>query len=122
MLHHLSIGVRDLDGARRFYDALLEPMGYVRLWTGADGLGYGPPGGGEKLNIFMRPDAFPPGAGSHIAFTAPSLEAVDRAYAAALAQGGRSSGAPGPRPHYGASYYAAFLFDPEGWKLEVVHK
>lgn len=122
MLGHLSIGVRDLDRAARFYDAAMAPIGWVRLWTEADGLGYGPPGGNDRLATFLRPDAHPPGRRFHLCFDAKSDAAVDAFYAAALANGGTDDGPPGLRPHFGPHYYAAFVFDPEGWKLEVLHK
>jgi catechol 2,3-dioxygenase-like lactoylglutathione lyase family enzyme len=122
MLSHVSLGVQDLGKAAEFYDAVLEALGYVRLWTGENGLGYGPPGGGEKLNIFLRSDARPPGPGFHLAFAASAATDVDRFHAAALAKGGSDLGSPGPRPHYGASYYAAFVADLDGHKLEAVHQ
>jgi len=121
MLGHLSIGVRDLDTAARFYDAVLAPIGWVRLWT-ENGVGYGPSGGNDKLAVFARPDAHPPGTGFHLCFNASSDAAVDAFHAAAMANGGRDDGAPGLRPHFGPDYYACFVFDPEGWKLEALHK
>lgn len=120
MLGHLSLGVRDLAMATKFYDAALGALGCVRLWTGEDGRGYGAPGGGEKLNLFERADAHPPGNGFHLAFVAPSREAVDRFHAAALLNGGVDAGPPGLRPQYGPRYYAAFVLDPDGHKLEAV--
>lgn len=122
MLSHVSLGVRDLDRAASFFDAMLAALGYVRLWTGESGLGYGVPGGGEELNIFEHSGAAPPGAGFHLAFAAPDRAAVDRFHAAALAHGGADRGPPGPPPHYGKDYYAAFVLDPDGHKLEVVHQ
>jgi catechol 2,3-dioxygenase-like lactoylglutathione lyase family enzyme len=122
MLGHLSIGVRDLDKAARFYDAVLGPIGWVRLWTDPDGLGYGPPGGNDKLAVFLRAEARPPGPGFHLAFDAPNPAAVDAFHAAAMANGGTDDGAPGPRPNFSPTYYAAFVYDPEGWKLEAVHQ
>ena len=122
MLSHISLGVRDLTRATRFYDAVLAELGYVRLWTGTAGIGYGARGGGEKLNIFESPNASPAGEGFHLAFEAPAPTAVDSFHAAALANGGVTVGPPGPRPHYGATYYAAFVRDPEGHKLEAVHQ
>lgn len=120
MLGHVSIGVRDLDRAALFYDAAMAPIGWVRVWAEPDGLGYGPPDGNDKLAVFLRSDAHPPGSGFHLALNAPSQEAVDAFHAAALANGGTDAGAPGLRPHYGPAYYAAFVYDPEGWKLEAV--
>ena len=122
MLGHLSIGVRDLERAKTFYDAALAPIGWIRVWTEADGIGYGPPGGNDKLAVFLRSNAFPPGPGFHLALNAPGQAAVDAFHAAALANGGTDAGPPGLRPHYSATYYAAFVFDPEGWKLEAVHQ
>jgi len=122
MLGHLSIGVRDLEGAGRFYDAVMVPIGWVRLWAEPSGLGYGPPSGNDKLALFLRPDAHPPGPGFHLCFNAPTDAAVDAFYAAAMASGGRDDGPPGPRPHFASDYYACFVYDPEGWKLEALHK
>jgi catechol 2,3-dioxygenase-like lactoylglutathione lyase family enzyme len=122
MLGHISIGIRDLERQRRFYDAVMAPFGFVRVWSDASGIGYGPPGGGDKLALFVHADSAPPGRGFHIAFDAPSRAAVDAFYRAALANGGRDDGPPGLRPQYTPTYYAAFVFDPEGWKLEAVHQ
>ncbi|QQS15017.1 MAG: VOC family protein [Rhodospirillales bacterium] len=123
MLGHLSFGVSDLDAAGRFYDAVLAPLGYVRVWTSAHAVGYGEPGGGDKLALFARPgQVVAPGPGFHLAFDAPDRAAVDAFHAAAVRGGGRDDGAPGPRPKYGAAYYAAFIVDPDGHKLEAVHK
>ncbi|UXN72691.1 VOC family protein [Devosia sp. A8/3-2] len=122
MLGHVSLGVRDPAQAALFYDAVLAALGYVRLWTGEGGLGYGSAGGGEKLNIFERAGASPPGEGFHLAFEASDRAGVDRFHAAALAHGGMDAGTPSLRPHYGAHYYAAFVVDPEGHRLEAVHQ
>ncbi|HEX8663267.1 MAG TPA: VOC family protein [Beijerinckiaceae bacterium] len=123
MLSHLSFGVRDLERAAAFYDRILAPLGYGRVWASDDGIGFGPPGVPDGLALFARPaEAAPPGPGFHLAFTAPSRAAVDAFHAAALEAGGRDAGAPGLRPHYGPTYYAAFVVDPEGHKLEAVHQ
>lgn len=121
LLHHLSIGVVDLERMARFYDAVLAPLGQVRVWDGPRSVGYGFPGQGDKLLLNRIDDgARPPGAGFHLAFGADSRDAVDRFHAAALAHGGTDNGPPGPRPHYGPNYYAAFAIDPEGWRIEAV--
>jgi len=120
MLGHISLGVRELARATRFYDAVLGALGYVRLWTGEGGVGYGAAGGGEELNIFQRDDAAPPGPGFHVAFLAPDRPSIHAFHAAALANGGTDNGAPGPRPDYGPAYYAAFVVDPEGHHLEAM--
>jgi len=121
MLGHLSFGVADLPRAIRFYDAALAPLGYVRVWTIERQAGYGAPGGGDKLALKLQPaPVIPPGPGFHLALVAPSPAAVDRFHAEALRAGGSDEGAPGPRPHYGPTYYAAFARDPDGHKLEAV--
>jgi catechol 2,3-dioxygenase-like lactoylglutathione lyase family enzyme len=121
MLGHLSFGVADLPRAIRFYDAALAPLGYVRVWTIERQAGYGAPGGGDKLALKLQPGpVVPPGPGFHLALVASSREAVDRFHAEALRAGGSDEGAPGPRPHYGPTYYAAFARDPDGHKLEAV--
>jgi catechol 2,3-dioxygenase-like lactoylglutathione lyase family enzyme len=123
MLGHLSLGVRELPRAQRFYDATLSALGFTRVWADDRAAGYGEAGGGDQLALFARPDdARPPGAGFHLAFVAPDRPAVDAFHRAALDAGGVDAGAPGPRPHYGPSYYAAFVIDPDGHKIEAVHQ
>jgi catechol 2,3-dioxygenase-like lactoylglutathione lyase family enzyme len=95
----------------------------VRVWSNERGAGFGERGGGDKLALFARPgQTCTPGPGFHLAFDAPSRAAVDAFHAAAIGAGGADAGAPGPRPHYGATYYAAFVIDPDGHKLEAVHQ
>lgn len=121
MIDHLSLGVADLGRATAFYDAVLLPLGCVRLWTGAGGAEYGPRGGQGALALFaMGERASSPGPGFHLALTAPDREAVDAFHAAALRLGAKDEGAPGLRPRYGAGYYAAFVRDPDGHRLEAV--
>lgn len=120
MLHHVSLGVADLQRSAAFYDAALSALGYVRVWTDETAVGYGPPGGGDKLAIKLRPGAAAPGPGFHLAFAAPTREAVGAFHAAALRHGGRDAGAPGLRPHYGPDYFAAFVVDPDGHRVEAV--
>jgi catechol 2,3-dioxygenase-like lactoylglutathione lyase family enzyme len=112
--------VRDLAHTGAFYDATLSSLGWVRLWDSPEGVGYGPPSGGQKLNLFLKPDTHPPGAGFHLAFNAPSRSAVDAFHVAAIATGGLDRGGPGVRERYGPSYYAAFVTDPNGYRLEAV--
>ena len=121
MLHHVSFAIADLDRAARFYDATLAALGYVRVWTTADAIGYGVPGGGDRFAIKRRPPPLAiPDAGFHLAFAATSPAAVDAFHRAALASGGTDNGPPGLRPQYGPDYYAAFVFDPEGYRIEAV--
>jgi catechol 2,3-dioxygenase-like lactoylglutathione lyase family enzyme len=120
MLDHLSLGVVDLKRSIAFYDAALEPLGYRRLWTKEDAAGYGKEGPDEPLALKERPGAAPPGAGFHLALIAPSRPAVDAFWQKATGAGGKDEGAPGLRPRYGPSYYAAFVIDPDGYRLEAV--
>jgi catechol 2,3-dioxygenase-like lactoylglutathione lyase family enzyme len=122
MLGHLSFGVSDLTRATAFYDAVMGALGFRRVWISPNGVGYGLEEGKDKLALFPRADATPPGVGFHLAFDADDRAGVDRFHAAALLAGGTSVGPPGLRPHYGASYYAAFVIDPDGHKLEAVHQ
>ncbi len=123
MLGHISFGVADLAKAAAFYDGVLAALGYVRLWSNPDGVGYGEAGGNDKLALFARLGAAsPPGAGFHLAFDAPSRDAVDAFHAEALRLGGGDQGVPGPRLEYSTTYYAAFVTDPDGYKLEAVHQ
>lgn len=120
MLGHLSFGVRDLAAATAFYDAILAPLGVVRVWSSPKGAGYGAPGGQDRLALFPVAEPAAPGPGFHLAFDAPTQAAVDAFHGAALAAGGQDRGAPGLRPHYSPSYYAAFITDLDGHKLEAV--
>jgi catechol 2,3-dioxygenase-like lactoylglutathione lyase family enzyme len=123
VLGHLSFGVNDLDRAAAFYDRILAPLGCVRVWSNAKGVGFGEKGKGDKLALFPKPNqAVAPRPGFHLAFNAPSREAVDAFHAAAIAAGGADCGAPGLRPHYSPTYYAAFVIDLDGYKLEAVHQ
>ncbi|HVH47264.1 MAG TPA: VOC family protein [Labilithrix sp.] len=123
MLDHLSLGVVDLAHAATFYDAVLEPLGFVRVWTYEKAIGYGPPGSDDRLAIKERPAAKPAGEGFHVALAATSRAAVDGFHAAALSHGGVDEGPPGLRPAYGPGYYAAFVRDRDGYLIEaVVHE
>lgn len=119
MLDHVSIGVRDLAASRRFYDAALAPLGYRCLAAGADQAGYGRDAAVFWLGVSEAPVPADPRSGLHFCFTAESRRAVDAFHAAGTGAGGRDNGAPGPRPDYGDSYYAAFVHDPDGYRLEA---
>lgn len=127
MLHHLSLGVRDIERAVAFYDAALAPLGYVRVWSDLrpgginQAVGYGVPGGGDSLALKHRPDGQrAPAPGFHVAFAASGRDAVDEFHRAALRHGGSDNGAPGLRAHYGPNYYAAFVVDLDGHNIEAV--
>jgi catechol 2,3-dioxygenase-like lactoylglutathione lyase family enzyme len=124
MIDHLSLGVRDLTQSRAFYDAALAPLGYRRGFDHEHASGYGSPDPhplGEQALAFWigeEPEGGP--LNGHLCFHAPSRAAVDAFYRAAVAEGARDNGAPGLRPQYHAAYYAAFVIDPNGHRLEAV--
>ena len=129
MLHHLSLGVKNVHRSAMFYDPALATLGYVRVWSdirpGEKGqaVGYGLPGGGDKLALKQVTGSVPaPFPGFHVAFAAPTRRAVEEFYAAALNAGGIDNGPPGLRPNYSPDYYAAFVLDPDGHHLEAVCK
>jgi len=100
MLGHLSFGVADLDRAIAFHDAVLAPTGLTRVWTSPNAAGYGPLGRGDVFALKRQSGPIaPPGPGFHLAFNAPTHDAVDAFHAAALHLGGTDNGAPGLRPH-----------------------
>jgi catechol 2,3-dioxygenase-like lactoylglutathione lyase family enzyme/ribosomal protein S18 acetylase RimI-like enzyme len=121
MLHHVSFAVADLDLSARFYDAVLAPLGYVRAWSDTAAIGYGLPSGGDQFAIKLRGDGLVvPSEGFHLAFSATTHDAVVAFHRAALQHGGRDNGPPGLRPHYGPGYFAAFVLDPDGYRIEAV--
>ncbi len=121
MLHHLSFAVTDLARSAAFYDAVLGTLGYVRVWEDATFIGYGTRQGEDKFAIKLRPaNEAVPGDGFHLAFAAPSRDTVTQFYQAALAHGGTDNGGSGMHPEYGPDYFAAFVTDPDGYRIEAV--
>lgn len=119
MFNHLSFGVRDLAGASRFYDAVLGALGYRRNRSSDAEVAYGP---GSDMLFWLYPvEAHPVAAPRmHLAFDAPSREAVRAFVEAAAAQGGRIIRPAGQRPDISAEYFGAIVDDPDGHRLEVV--
>jgi catechol 2,3-dioxygenase-like lactoylglutathione lyase family enzyme len=120
MIDHVSIAVRDLNACGRFYDAVLATIGFNRLVTRPGTIGFGKKYPEFWLNERRAMTPVDADSGTHICLRASSIEAVQAFHAAATAAGGVSDGAPGPRPDYAAGYYAAFVRDPEGNKIEAV--
>lgn len=116
MIDHIGFPVSDFARSKAFYTAALAPLKLVSVTLGDDGAGFGYPG---------RPQ-FWIGAGKplsgrlHVAFVADDRAAVQAFHVAALKAGGTDNGAPGLRPEYHASYYAAFVLDPDGHNVEAV--
>jgi catechol 2,3-dioxygenase-like lactoylglutathione lyase family enzyme len=120
MIDHVSVGVADLQRASTFYEAVLAPLGLTRLIARPATVGFGKAYPELWINLRAGMPSVPPESGVHVCLRARTTAAVDAFHAAALASGGRSDGPPGPRPEYHASYYAAFVFDPDGNRIEAV--
>ena len=118
VISHITLGTNDAERAGRFYDAVLGVLGFLRLPK--------PPayekGGMPTIYLYPPEDGRPAtwGNGTHIAFVVKAREAVHAFHEAALRLGGSCAGEPGPRPHYGENYYAAYVRDPDGNKLQAV--
>ena len=123
MLSHVSIGVKDLAKSRRFYDAAFKLLGYKCLLEGAEYLGYGAKE--PEFWVLAMKHPVPPNeeSGLHFCFDAGQRSDVDAFHRAALEMGGRDNGKPGIRKdygeNYGENYYAAFVVDPDGYRLEA---
>ncbi len=125
MFSHVTIGSNDLGKAKRFYEGLLGPLGLVRHADYPNAAGYGSAGGRPQLWILNPVDKKPATAGNGITvgLEAANRAAVDAAYKAGMAAGGKDEGAPGIRAHYHPNYYGAYLRDPDGNKVCIVcHK
>jgi catechol 2,3-dioxygenase-like lactoylglutathione lyase family enzyme len=124
LLDHVSITVRDLARAARFYDAVMSSLGVEKVYQRQDAVGYGARNrahdDGHSYFSVYHSDGANVDRRRHWCFRAQSAEQVRAFHAAGLAAGGRDAGAPGLRPDYHAAYYAAFLEDPEGNRLEAV--
>ncbi|HEX4040843.1 MAG TPA: VOC family protein [Xanthobacteraceae bacterium] len=121
MIDHISIAVRDLKKAEAFYAALLAPLGMTKLreWPDA-AVGYGKKYPEFWINQRAAMDRVAADSGVHICLRAPDAAAVDAFHVAALKAGGASEGGPGLRPEYHGGYYAAFIRDPDGNRIEAV--
>lgn len=121
ILSHVSIGTDDIERAVAFYDRVLPTLGCKRVLAHEGAVGYGK--AFPEFWVQTPIDGAPAGTGNgtHISFIAPSKQAVDAFFAAALEAGARDDGAPGPRPDYGAPYYGCFLRDPDGHKIEATY-
>lgn len=122
MLHHVSVGVADVERAAKFYDAALKALGYKRIMEFLPyAIGYGETGPEFWVGLPHDQQSANPGNGAHVGFVARSKKDVHKFHETALAQGGTDNGAPGPRPDYGPDYYGAFVIDLDGNKLEATY-
>lgn len=123
MIDHTGVTVSDYQKSKNFYSKALAPLGYTLMMEipasvtgGTDVAGFGEP---PKPDFWLA-SGTPQKPHVHVAFRAKTKEQVDAFYAAAIAAGGKDNGKPGPRPHYHANYYGAFVWDPDGHNIEAV--
>ena len=115
IIDHVNIPVADLARSRQFYDAVMIVLGHQAFAEDGPAMGYG--ADGWKFGIIETLESFVP---LHIAFVASSREMVDAFHKAAIDAGAKDNGAPGLRPEYSDTYYAAFVRDLDGHKIEAV--
>jgi len=123
IISHITLGTNNKDRSAIFYDAVLGALGFVRLPKPSEKpLAYEKHGMMPTIYIYTPEDGRPAtwGNGTHIAFVAESREQVHAFHQNAMSLGGQDEGKPGPRPQYGPNYYAAYVRDPDGNKLQAV--
>jgi catechol 2,3-dioxygenase-like lactoylglutathione lyase family enzyme len=120
MIDHVSVGVADLERAARFYEAALAALGLSLLVRRPATVGFGKAYPEFWINLRQGMVVVPPESGTHICLRAKTTAEVDAFHAAALSAGGSSDGEPGLRPHDRVKYYAAFVRDPDGNRIEAV--
>jgi len=120
MIDHVSVAVRDLQRSVAFYDALFAPVGYTKLKVKPNSIGYGKTYPEFWLNQRGGLPSVDADSGTHICVRVRDKAAVQAFHAAAIAAGGTSDGMPGMRPEYNDRYYAAFIKDPDGNRIEAV--
>jgi catechol 2,3-dioxygenase-like lactoylglutathione lyase family enzyme len=115
VIQHVQLEVSSLERSAAFYDALFHPLGWRRLHDREEAVAWGL----DDPVFWIRARSEPrPGFG-HICFTASGIVAVKAAWEAGIETGGTSDGGPGQRSQYGPAYYAAYLLDPDGYRIEV---
>lgn len=131
MIDHVSIRVADYDRSKKFYEAVLAPLGYTLAMETAEGAGFrrGPIPSfwikqGKPVGVVgtVEPHELAGcgGAAIHIAFSSDDRSTVDAFHRAALGAGGQDNGAPRVRAEYHPQYYGAFVLDPDGYNIEAV--
>jgi catechol 2,3-dioxygenase-like lactoylglutathione lyase family enzyme len=120
MIDHISVGVSDLERSARFYEPTLAALGLTRLVTRPATIGFGKAYPEFWLNLRPGMPPVPHESGTHICLRAKTTDEIDAFHAAAVSSGGRSDGGPGLRPHDRVRYYAAFVLDPDGNRIEAV--
>jgi catechol 2,3-dioxygenase-like lactoylglutathione lyase family enzyme len=120
MIDHISVGVSDLDRSARFYELTLAPLGLAKLVTRPATVGFGKRYPEFWINLRPGMPSVASESGCHICLRAKSESEIDAFHGAALSAGGESDGAPSLRPHDRVRYYAAFIRDPDGNRIEAV--
>jgi catechol 2,3-dioxygenase-like lactoylglutathione lyase family enzyme len=118
IIDHVTLGVSDIESARRLYDRVMPTLGFRCLWENPSMIAYGIEGA-DDFGLQSDVDGSSR-RGTHVAFRAPDRASVNRFHSEALAAGARDDGAPGLRPEYHDSYYAAFVIDSDGNRIEAV--
>ncbi len=125
LIDHLTLNVSDYARSKAFYEKALAPLGVQPIMEYGPACGFGRDRKpdfwiGQGPTSFQKPEHLVRITPAHVAFSARSREEVRAFHAAALAAGGTDFGAPGLRPEYHASYYGAFVLDPDGHDIEAV--
>ena len=115
MIHHVSVDVSDLERSGQFYDAVVGALGWRRHVESDVRIGWGI----VRPVLFASTVRSPGPASGHICLASPGISGVKGAWEAGVAAGGTDDGAPGQRPEYGATYYSAYLLDPDGNRIEI---
>jgi catechol 2,3-dioxygenase-like lactoylglutathione lyase family enzyme len=115
VIHHVSVEASDLERSARFYDAVLGPLGWRRQIDTDQRVAWGIVR--PIFHVVARSDAR--AGGGHVCFGANGISAVKAAWEGGVAHGGTNQGDPGQRPEYGPTYYAAYLRDPDGHRIEI---
>ncbi len=120
MIDHVSVGVADLDRSTRFYEAAFAPLGLKEVVALPTTVGFGKDYPEFWINLRTGMPPVPPESGTHICLRSRTIADVEAFHATALSTGGKDDGLPGVRPHYSVKYFAAFVVDPDGNRIEVV--
>jgi len=120
MIDHVSIEVSDLSRSAEFYERVFKPLNMRKVKESASAVGFGKKYSEFWINLRQGRIETHPSSGVHICLRAPDTAAVDDFYHTALENGGTEDGKPGLRPQYTPNYYAAFIRDPDGNRIEAV--
>jgi len=120
MIDHVSVAVRDLDRSTAFYEAVLGAIGYRKLDVRSHTVGFGKSYPEFWINLLVDMPPTASNSGMHVGLRVRTVALVNAFHAAALIAGGTCDGPPGARPRHGEGYYAAFIRDPDGNRIEAV--